>query len=278
MRLTGVASQSDSAYVGLSITVNINGIDETREIISYNGLTQVAQVYPAFSSAPPEGCTYALGAATSYEVTSDIPGAAGASSSSFVVNIDGENHIIYGARGTFSLDLTVKQIPVIKWSFTGLLGTFEASTQIVGNFSSWILPEIVNATNTPLLYLCGYIPVISKLSIDIGNTVSHRLMIGSESVIISDRKPKGSVTIEATVPMLNSYLNLVKNDAAGWFFIRHGSVAGKQVSIIGPQVQLGSPKYSEQDGVVMLDMSMDFQPLLSSASIGGNNEIRIVCK
>ena len=42
--------------------------------------------------------------------------------------------------------------------------------------------------------------------------------------------------------------------------------------------QIGSPNYSEQDALVMLDMTLDFQPKLTPSLTGGNNELRLICK
>jgi len=278
IRLLHNSSAIDNIYAGTTITVTTGGATpEVREIVSYNGASRTAALGIPLTTVPTAASTFSISAATIYTPSSDVA-STGNSSATFVVNIDGQNHVIYGARGSFSIDMTVKQFPMMKWTFTGMVGVFSASPQIIGDFTAWELPSIVNTVNTTNFNLCGFSPAISKFSFDIGNTVTHRLLIGSEAVVTSDRKPKGSITIEASTAMLNNYLTLIKSDTAGAFYIRHGTAAGDWVSISGPQVQLGAPKYAEQDALVMLDMSLDFQPLLSVTSATGNNEIRIVCK
>jgi len=295
LKLAANAAFTDDYYIGLTLTATTlvpkavpDGtpvpVVETREILFYSGVTRTAQLNAALTTAPNPSTTYALGGATIYALSSETA-SIGDSSSTFIVNIDKQNHIVYGARGTFSLDLTVKQLPMIKWSFTGLLGDTAANISqlnggsLVGDFTAWESPVVVNSVNTSQLNLCGNAPAISKVSIDIGNAVVHRMLIGAESVIVSDRKPKGSVTIEATdSTMIQAYLALIKSDNAAPFYLRHGAAAGDWVSIWAPKCQLGNIKYAEQDSMVMLDMSMDFQPMLSTASTGGNNELRIVCK
>jgi len=279
IRLAANSSPVDGMYIGLTITVSTGANPtEAREIIAYNGSTRTATLNAVLSVSPMPSTLFSIGGCTAYLPASDVA-SSGNSSATFVVNIDGENHVIYGARGTFSIDMTVKQVPMIKWSFTGMLGLFSAKPQITGDFTAWELPVVVNTVNTTQFGLCGYSPAISKLSIDIGNTITHRLLVGAEAVIASDRKPKGSITIDAAAPgMIANYLGLIRADAPGPLYIRHGSAAGDWISIAGPLVQLGAPKYAEQDGLVMLDLSLDFQPLLTPTSAGGNNELRIVCK
>lgn len=279
IRLAAGSSPVDGMYIGLTITVSTGANPaEEREIIAYNGSARTATLNAVLSVSPMPSTSYSLGACTVYLPASDVA-SSGNSSVTFVVNIDGENHVIYGARGTFSIDMTVKQLPMIKWSFTGMLGLFGAKPQIAGDFTGWKPPSVVSTVNTTQFGLCGYSPAISKLSIDIGNTITHRLLIGAEAVIASDRRPKGSITIDATAPgMIANYLGLIKADTPGSLYVRHGSAAGDWISISGPLVQLGAPKYAEQDGLVMLDLSLDFQPLLTPTSAGGNNELRIVCK
>ena len=288
LRLNNTASFIDDVYVGATLTVvtPTNSatagtpivVTESREVVAYNATTRIATLNTPLTVIPAPSSTYAIGAATAYALNSDVASTQN-SSSTFYVNIDGESHQIIGARGTLSLDFTAKQFPMMKWTFTGILGTISAIPQVIGDFSYWEAPVACNSVNTNQFTLCDSTPSFSKLSIDFGNTVVHRQLIGVENVIISDRKPKGSITIEATnTALLTAYFNKVKVDTAGLFYVRHGSKAGDYVAIWAPVCQIGSPNYSEQDALVMLDMTLDFQPKLTSALTGGNNELRIICK
>ena len=288
VRLSNTASFVDDYYVGSTITVvtptngSVSGtpvvVTESREIVAYNATTRTVTVNTPLTVVPAPSSTYAISAATAYVLNSDVASTQN-SSSTFYVNIDGESHQIIGARGTLSLDFTAKQFPMMKWTFTGMLGTISAIPQVIGDFSYWEAPVACNSINTNQFTLCDSQPSFSKLSIDFGNTVVHRQLIGVENVIISDRKPKGSITIEATnTSLLTAYFNKVKVDTAGLFYVRHGAKAGDYVAIWAPVCQIGSPNYSEQDALVMLDMTLDFQPKLTSALTGGNNELRLICK
>jgi len=288
LKLASNSAFTDDQYVGqtlISVTLASGlsagipaSIIETREIIAYNSQTRVVTLNAPLNTSANPSTIYNLTGSTAYTLNSDIASASN-SSATFVVNIDGQNHILYGARGTFSIDMTIKQFPVMKWTFTGLLGDISALPQIIGDFTAWEAPVVVSSTNTNQFNLVGASPSFSKLSIDMGNAVVHRQLIGSELCVISDRKIKGSITIDATSSSLVTYyMGVIRSDTPAQFYVRHGNKLADYVSIWAPLCQIGQPKYSEQDNMVMLDFSLDFQPKLTAALTGGNNEIRIVCK
>ena len=288
VRLAGTSSFVDDSYVGATITVvtpvnsAVSGapiiVTESRDIIAYDATSRLATLNTPLNVIPAPSTTYAISAATSYQMNSDVS-SVNNSSSTFVYNVDGVSHTLYGARGTFSIDMTAKQFPIMKWTFTGLLGDMAQVAQVMGDFTTWEPPVVVNSNNTNQFLLCDGSPSFSKLSIDIGNTVVHRQVVGAETIVIPDRKPKGSITIDAVNgKLLTNYFAKVKADTAGLFYVRHGAKIGDYVSIWGPVCQIGTPNYGDQDSLVMLDMSLDFQPKLTPALTGGNNELRIICK
>jgi hypothetical protein len=116
--------------------------------------------------------------------------------------------------------------------------------------------------------------VIQTLTFDIANTVIHRQLIGAESILITDRKPSGSISIEATSVATKNWWDLAKTAGTGPFSVKHGTVAGNIVGITAPMAQLKDPKYSDSDGVNMLDFGVELIPF----SPAGNDEIRICSK
>ena len=272
IKLAATASAVDDFYVGLSLTI----AGETREITGYNGATKTANVSRAFSTAPAAAEAYSISAGVVYQLASDI---SAATSLSFIFNLNGVQHEVYGAKGTFSLDLTIKEIPTIKWKFTGLYRPVNDTVQMSGSFLSWQTPVPVSVYNTTDFDIMGWLtPIVSKFSLDVGNSVNYRQLIGSESVAITERKPVGSVQFEAPKVAVKDVWALVKADTASSFTVKHGTVAGNIVGITAPVVQPGAPKYSEQDGIAMLELSLSFQPLISATNTGGNNEFRITAK
>jgi hypothetical protein len=182
---------------------------------------------------------------------------------------------LLGARGTVAFDLTVKQIPKMKWKFTGLLGTISDQALPSADFTGWQTPVTVSTANTTDINLLGYnSAVIQTLSFDIANTIVYRQLIGAESVLITDRKPTGSISLEATTVTAKDWWTVAKTSATGAFNVKHGTVAGNTVGFSAPKAQLADPKYSDSDGVAMMDFSLAFIPYVAA----GNDELRICAK
>ena len=90
----------------------------------------------------------------------------------------------------------------------------------------------------------------------------------------TDRKPQGNVSIEATTIAEKDWWTIAKNATFSTFAIKHGQTAGNIVGVTGRNVQLTEPKYSDSDGVVMMDFGISFTPY----GTAGNDEIRICTK
>lgn len=109
-------------------------------------------------------------------------------------------------------------------------------------------------------------------SLDFGNDVKHRQLIGSENVPITDRITKGATSIEATTVAFNSWIERIRASTRSVMAVENGLTLGNIVSVWMPNVQLMDPKYSDSDGIVMLDMNYNAIPLV------GNDEFRLIFK
>ncbi|UOA07775.1 hypothetical protein [Methylobacter sp. S3L5C] len=277
--LAAAASAIDDFYTGMTVTIVAGtGITQTGEIIGYVGSTKVATISRPWALAPAlTTSTYSIGANVIYTPNSNFSTGTANTSATIYFNLDGVRHVLLGARGTMSFDLSPKAIPKMKWKFTGLLGTITDSPQVAPatDFTGWQTPVTVSTANTTDIHLLGYNgAAIEKLSFDIANTVTYRQTLGSESVLITDRKPSGSISLEAGLIATKDWWTAVKDSTTGAFAIKHGQTAGNIVGFTCPKVQLSAPKYSDSNGVAMLDLSMALLPY----GVSGNDEIRICSK
>ena len=181
--------------------------------------------------------------------------------------VDDLLHKLTYAKGTVSFDLSAKAIPVAKFKFTGLFSPVTDSVPGAATMTSWKTPLPVNNTNTSGFSLHGYSGVLSSLSIDLGNSVAYRELIGSTSVEVTDRKTVGKISIEAPSIATKDFFTIAKNSTLGALSITHGVTSGLKVKIDAPSVDLNSPSYSDLDGIAMLDMDMTFVPS------AGNDEL-----
>ena len=275
IKLAAGTSSVDDFYTGMTVSITGGtGNGQIGEIIGYNGTSKIATVSKTWSTTPDATSAYSIGANALYIPNSNF-GTVGSTSCSFYFNLDGVRHVLLGARGTFTLDMSAKQIPKFKWTFTGLLGTVSDQALPSADFTGWQTPATISTANTTDINLLGYTAsVMQTLSIDIANQVIYRQLVGSESVLITDRKPAGNISIEATTVAAKDWWTMAKNASTGPLSIKHGQTAGNIVGVTAPKVQLMQPKYSDSDGVAMLDASLAFIP----NGVAGNDEIRICVK
>lgn len=187
----------------------------------------------------------------------------------FYYNIDGVLHRVTGARGNVEIGMNVKQIPVLKFTFTGLYNTPTDTSAPVADFSAFKTPKIVNTANTPTFSLHSYSGYLEQMTLNMANDIQHRVLVGFEEVIISDRKPTGTFVIEAPTMTAKNFFDIAKNGTTGAMQIVHGSGAGYIVTIDAPKVSIQNPSYSDLQGVQMLNIP--FVPVPNS----GNDEVTI---
>ena len=257
-------SSVDGFYVGMPIRITAGtGSGSSGVITAYNGTSKVATVATPWAVAPAAASTYSIDANTAYK-----PVSTGFESVTVYFNVDGVLHKLTGARGTVSLSLSVKQIPVYKFNFTGIYNTVVDAAAPIAVYSFQTPLTVTNVNTTPFS-LQGYAAVMSDLSLDVSNAVVHRTLVGgSEAVLITDREPQGSVTIEATTVAQKDWWTIAKNATLGLLDVTHGITSGNKVRITSGTVQLTKPQYSDMDGVTMLQMGANFVP-----SVNGNDEL-----
>lgn len=272
--LASGASSVDNIYAGATISITSGtGNGQSRTILAYNGATKVATVNKAFAVAPAASSAYSIGANATY-----LPVSSGFESITLYYNQAGVRHKALGCRGTVSFDESANARPTAKFTFTGIFGGVSDANETGVVFNDWQSPVAIGSTNTSAL-VQGKLAdgsatgiQLMSFSLDIGNSVKHRQLVGAENVVLTDRQSQGSVSIEATTVAFNDWWSQVRASEKHPLLIENGTVAGNTVAILLPNAQLTDPKYSDSDGVVMLDATVLAIPHV------GNDEVRIVIK
>lgn len=186
------------------------------------------------------------------------------------LNVDGKNHKLLGARGSWSVKLDAKQIPMLSFEFTGLWTLATDTVLPTLTTTAWKAPLAVNNTNTPTASFSvhGYSSKLYSLNLNIGNQVVYRNLPGAEDVLITDRDPGGDITIEDPTMSAKDFFTVIKAGTVGLLTVTHGTVGGAKIKI-DAQVQLLNPDYDQINGVVVLKMGLEPTPL------AGNDEIVI---
>lgn len=203
------------------------------------------------------------------ESVSYSPISTGFESLTFYMNLDGVLHRGLGARGTVTFSLKNNERPTATFNLTGLFLPIIDQALPAVDFAAWKKPLPCNRSNTPVFTLHGYAALLDDLQIDMANNVVYRGLIGgSEFVRITDRKPAGSVLMEAVKVADKDWWTSIQAAADGPLALVHGLTAGNIIEIDAPHVQLHTPTYQDQDGIVMLSAQTTINPGPS-----GNDEL-----
>ena len=192
------------------------------------------------------------------------------SSCTIYCNFDGVRHKVTGCRGTFSINCELNQIPVISFSMTGIYNapTDSAAPSCTYNATK---PLLFKTGNTSAFSLFGYSGALQSWNFDMNNeTVVRQLVGGTQAVMITDRKPSGSATVEAVALSAHNFFTDATGSSTGTNTFLHGTAAGNKVTVSCPQTDLGQPTYEDSDGVQMLSL-----PFVATPTSAGNNELSI---
>ena len=196
------------------------------------------------------------------------------SSVTIYYSTDGVRHKVTGARGTYTLNLTANQIPVINFTMTGNYVAPTDTADPTPTFTAQATPKIFNDTNTTAFTLFSETDLpLQSCQLDIGNEVIYRELINSDKeVTIVNRSGSGSLIIEMPTLASHDFFADAVASTTGNLSIVHGTTAGNIITLASAAnaVSLGAPSYSEDSGVVMLNLPYTLVP-----STSGNDEFTL---
>jgi hypothetical protein len=264
---TGLSIQP---YAGNTVSIDIDEptLGGSQQINTGPNVTVSFGVYMAGSgaagTAPYWGqlmraCGFSETISASTSVTYE-PVSTGFESLTLYFNVDGQKHVIKGARGDFTLSMGRGQIPVINFTFTGLYATPSAASMALDK-TAFISPLPVTKTNTPTFTLQGYAALAESFSYSQNNNIVYRNVIGGENVLLTNRGPSGQFLIEAPAIGTKDFFSAVESHdgiTTGAFQIVHGTTAGNIITIDAPAVQLTSISEQNSDDIEMYQMDAQF--------------------
>lgn len=250
------SSGVDNAYVGMPIAITGGtGSGQSNTIVAYNGTTKVATVAYPFTTAPGATSTYSISANAIYKpVSASFESVTLWVQLQDMVAASSPTHKIVGCRGNVEFSVTAKQIPVAKFTFTGLYGAPSDVANITATYTSFRTPLPVNKQNTPVFNVSGLAAVASEFSLNLSNDIVYRNLIGSESVLLTNRDVKGSATFEAPLIASKDFFSAAISTSYNSMVLTHGTTAGNIVDFSTANMNILNPTYSDMDGVVMMQM------------------------
>lgn len=188
---------------------------------------------------------------------------------------DGVKHRVTGAVGTFEIGFNVKQIPTFKFTFTGIYNDPTDTSNPTPTFTGFVAPKVVNASFTQTFSIHSFSAVAESVSFNLGGETPFRSVFGSsvnDYALFQDRKPSGSMVIEAPLIAGHDFWTAAKNATTGTMQIVHGTTAGNIVQLDCPSVTIGNPTLQENQGIQTL--SIPYTPV----PVSGNDEVKITIK
>lgn len=185
-------------------------------------------------------------------------------------------HKIRGCRGNVSLEAAVGEIPKLNFTFTGIYETpIDLSSMTTPTYNDQPTPLLFKAGNTSGFNIHGHQAGLNSLSMDLGNSIIYREVIGSTStkeVLLTDRAASGSLVIDAVKPGVKDFFTAAQTDGTlGNLAFLHGSVAGNKVQLTSTKADLGDISYGDSDGILTMEIPYTLVP-----SAAGNDEFSLI--
>lgn len=181
--------------------------------------------------------TIAAGTSVTYNPVSD-----GHESLTFHLWIGGTRYALLGSRGTVKLTLAAQTIPYLEFEFTGFFTQPAEIARANPMLTAFKKPNLATTANTPTFTMDAITFVMRSFSMNIGNQVENRFLIGSENVLITQKAELIETTVEAqALTAFNPFLK-AGSQAQMPVNLVHGVGAGKVVTLAVPAAQMQRPQ------------------------------------
>jgi len=176
-------------------------------------------------------------------------------------NTDGVRHKITGARGSFTINASVGEIPTIEFSFQGIYNAPDDSALPSVTYGNQATPLIFKNGNTSGFQLLSHSGSLMSVSMDCGNELAYRELVGgTKEVLLVNRSSSGSVSLEAVALSSKDFFAAALAETTGNLQFLHGTAAGNKVQFTSSKVDIGDVNYGEQDGIQMLEIPYTLVP------------------
>ena len=187
------------------------------------------------------------------------------------VNYDGVRHKVTGCRGTFSIVCAVNEIPRINFEMQGIFNTPTDTALPTVTKSLQPDPVLFKNGNTSSFSVFGFGAALQSWELDFANEVIYRELVGgTKEALITDRRPSGSMVIEAVALSSKNFFTTALGTTTGTNTWSHSGGAGNIVTVSCPQTDLGQPTYEETDGITMLNL-----PFYATPTDAGQDEFSL---
>ena len=193
------------------------------------------------------------------------------SSATIYFNVDGVLHKLTGCRGSMNMSCAVGAIPALAFNLTGVYNAPTDTAQPAVTYSAQATPLIFREGNTSSFSFFSYSGVLQSVDFNLANDLVYRELVGgTKETLITDRKPAGTVMIEAPTIATKDFFTTALASSTGNLTFLHGTTAGNRVTFTASQVDVLNPTYQDQDSIMMLSV-----PYVALPTTAGNNEFSL---
>ena len=193
------------------------------------------------------------------------------SSATIYFNVDGVLHKLTGCRGSMTMSCAVGAIPTLAFNLTGVYNAPTDTAQPAVTYSAQATPLIFREGNTSSFSFFSYSGVLQSVDFNLANDLVYRELVGgTKETLITDRKPAGTVMIEAPTIATKDFFTTALASSTGNLTFLHGTTAGNRVTFTASQVDVINPTYQDQDSIMMLSV-----PYVALPTTAGNNEFSL---
>lgn len=208
--------------------------------------------------------TVTAGTKVEYTIVED-----GAESATAYFISDKVQHIFVGAKANIAPSFVTKNYAKARVTIVGMLGTItDLGVMPAVSDTGWGTPVHVSKANTTVS-LHGWNTVAESISLDLGNTLTPRFLIGDEKVLVSNRNATGTAVVEAKALSEINWFAKSLSKEGGALSIVHGTQAGNILTITAPKVQIGEPSQGQTDGILNYSLPLDLVP------VNGRDELKL---
>ena len=199
------------------------------------------------------------------------PVSASFSSATIYFNVDGVLHRLTGCRGSMNMSCAVGAIPTLAFNLTGVYNSPTDTAAPAATYSAQATPLVFREGNTSAFSFFSYSGILQSVDFNLANDLVYRELVGgTKETLITDRKPAGTVMIEAPTIATKDFFTTALASSTGNLTFLHGTTAGNRVTFLASQVDVLNPTYQDQDSIMMLSV-----PYVAIPTTAGNNEFSL---
>jgi len=199
------------------------------------------------------------------------PVSASFSSATIYFNVDGVLHKLTGCRGSMTMSCAVGAIPTLAFNLTGVYNAPTDTAAPAVTYSAQATPLIFREGNTSAFSFFSYSGILQSVDFNLANELIFRELVGgTKQTLLTDRKPAGTVMIEAPTIATKDFFTTALATTTGNLTFLHGTTAGNRVTFLASQVDVLIPTYQDQDSIMMLSI-----PYVAIPTAAGNDEFSL---